>query len=149
MLCAILAQPGERDLSLLTWRDCRLGAFLNKNRCCSCCSFACSCRSSIVVFFSSGCWNLLFRRLPSRCARDDHRHHLSLHYRRALNDNCPFQYFCDSIKQLTANVGMTHLRSSELHTDPDSIPLSKELLNLACLYIYIMFICSWTQTNFF
>src|SRR2546421_6198961 len=44
---------------------------------------------------------------------------------------------------------MPHLRTTELDTDSDFIAFSQKLLNLARLYIYIMFVCTRTQTNLF
>src|SRR5947209_6079814 len=44
---------------------------------------------------------------------------------------------------------MAHLRSTELDTDPHSITFGQELLNLACLHVYIMLVCSGTHTNLF
>ena len=42
----------------------------------------------------------------------------------------PFKTSAIPSSNLRANIRVAHLRSSELHTDPDSIPFSKEFLDL-------------------
>src|SRR5437660_4147315 len=44
---------------------------------------------------------------------------------------------------------MSHLCPTELHTHPDSVAFSQKLLDLACLYFYIMLVCTRTQPNLF
>src|SRR5947209_3581039 len=92
---------------------------------------------------------LLFWRFPTGSTGDNHRHHPAFHHRIALNDGGTLQHLCNLIQPLTPNIWVTHLSSTELDTDSHPVTFSQKLLNLACLDIYVMIVCTWPHTNLF